>query len=110
MKVTVAVRIDRDKLDQLIADTPHRVEQLIDVTAFNIQRSAAIYAPVLTGFLRSTIHVVQAGKYTRIVADGTDYGYIREVGIRGPAQPFMTPAAEEHRPAFNAALKELVEP
>lgn len=44
----------------------------------------------------------------RILHDGTEYGVHQEFGtVRHAAHPFMTPAIEHVRPAYNKGLKQL---
>lgn len=48
------------------------------------------------------------GKPARYVHDGVDYGVYQEFGTyKMAAQPFMNPAADAVRPAFEAGIKKL---
>lgn len=48
------------------------------------------------------------GKPVRYVHDGVDYGVYQEFGTyKMAAQPFMNPAADAVRPAFDAGIKKL---
>jgi len=48
------------------------------------------------------------GTPARILHDGTDYGVHQEFGThKMAAHPFMTPAIEHVRPAYNEGLKQL---
>lgn len=63
--------------------------------AFVIERGAKQRAPVLTGFLRSSITSakVVGGAEVRV---GADYGYVQEFGTsKMPAQPFIRPTIDE---------------
>ncbi len=104
------------------------LDQIVRKAAFDIEAKAKAKAPVDTGFLKSSIYVETAHgstygkaggegngemlpeveppkKYQAIVAVGASYGVFIEFGTsRMPAQPYLTPAAEEVRPEFEAAL------
>ena len=60
--------------------------------------------------LRKTIRHM-AGTPVRILHDGVEYGVYQEFGTsRGvPAHPFMTPAVEAVRPAFERGWKQVIE-
>jgi HK97 gp10 family phage protein len=75
--------------------TQRKLQEIIDVYSFKIQREAQLRAPVDTGFLRSSIIVDQVEPFYNEVIAGADYAHFVEFGTRfTPAQPFMTPAAQ----------------
>jgi len=50
------------------------------------------------------------GKPVRILHDGVTYGVYQEFGTHTvPPHPFMTPAIEHIRPAFNKGWKQVIE-
>ena len=107
MKSNIKIVLDTKKLDKLIVDVPARKKEVLDKTAFDITAYAQVASPILMGVLRNSIHWFEMGENARVISDGVLYGIIREYGIRGPAQPFMTPAVEAHRGNFYAALRSI---
>lgn len=108
------------------------VIQVVKKAAFDVQSGAASRAPVATGFLKNSIYVVTnhgdntygqgaggggallapldppAGDVTAVIGVGAAYGAYVELGSRhGPAQPYLTPAAEDVRGPFVEALSRL---
>lgn len=83
-----------------------KLAEIVSEYAFLIQREAMILAPVDTGFLRSSIVVMDAGEPTeKDVVAATDYAHFVEFGTkRTPAQPFMMPAAMKYREDFKEAV------
>lgn len=103
--------------------------QVIKKAAFDIQANAQAGAPVDTGFLKSSIYTVTSDSSTYGQADtppgdssllppvepppddltafigvGANYGIYQEFGTRFmPPQPYLAPAVEQERPAFEAA-------
>ena len=117
-----------DILPEVAARMEEALDAIIKKCAFDIEAKAKAKAPVDTGFLKSSIYVETAKestydhaggegegemlpeverpkKHNAIVAVGASYGAYVEFGtVHAPAQPFLTPAAEEVRPEFEAAL------
>lgn len=97
------VRIDKTKLENLIRVSPQKAVDFIDALAFDgegyakrsmgMSPSAPGDAPgVVTGALRSSIHVENAGKYKRQIVAGTDYAIHLEYGTsKMAARPFFGP-------------------
>lgn len=98
--------------------------------AFDIQAAAQAQAPVLTGFLKSSIYTVTHNEsgygeiqgdgpllpevdkppddQTAYVAVGAEYGIYVELGTsKMAAQPYLLPAADFVRPAFIMAMEHL---
>lgn len=101
------VKLDVRKLQELQNGIPQRAQQLIDKSAFDIERGAKERAPVLTGFLKNSI-AVETGKLKDIVRVGAEYGIYQELGTRKMrAHPFLVPALEQVKPKFLAAWKQL---
>jgi HK97 gp10 family phage protein len=82
-------------------------------TAFAIEAEAKAKAPVDTGALRASIQsdVSQTDDtLTAEIAVGVDYGPYVELGtVVSAPQPFLTPAAEAQREAFERRLSDAIE-
>lgn len=73
--------------------------------AFDIESGAKSRAPVDTGLLKNSIEAVEEDKLEWVVEVHAEYGAYVEFGTRyTAAQPFLTPAVEEVRPVFLAAM------
>ena len=75
-------------------------------SAFDIEASAKIYAPVDTGDLESSVGATPDGLVAEI-GPTVEYGEYVERGTtnkdgtpRTPAQPYMEPALEDNEPGF----------
>lgn len=107
---TVQIKLNLKKLEKLQSELEPRAQAILDKGALDIMRMARMYAPVLTGMLRNSIHVEAPSRWTRIVADGVTYGVLQEYGtVRFGAQPFMTPAFEMYRRSIKRAWRALFE-
>ena len=116
--------------DVLAAEYDHLVNQVVRKVAFDLEKGAKARAPVLTGFLRSSIYVrtedssdmalsgsgpsfpeVEApGHNNALVAVGAEYGIYVEFGThRASARPYLVPAAEAVRQPFQQALEKVAE-
>lgn len=83
--------------------------QVVRKTAFDVEAQAKLRAPVDTGFLRNSIHTEQESELRASVNVGAEYGLFVEYGTsRMAAQPFLNPAVESVRPAFEAAVTALL--
>jgi len=77
-------------------------------TAAAIEGQAKVLCPVDTGALRASIMVTETGEMSAEVGPHTEYeSYIEFGTVHMAAQPYMTPAAEGARPAWEAGLREL---
>lgn len=109
------------------------ISELVRKAAFDVQAQAQQNAPVATGFLKSSIYTVTydsssygqgvvgdgmllpevehpSSQQEALVAVGAEYGVFQEYGwSTGPAQPYLTPAAEAVTPTFQAAMSRLEE-
>lgn len=108
----MSIRVDVQKND--IAHTLRaELAKAVRETAFAIEAAAKAKAPVDTGALRSSIqaNVTQTeSTLTAEIAVGVDYGPYVELGtVVSAAQPFLTPAVESQREAFEQRLKDAVE-
>lgn len=79
----------------LLADLPHKTDDLLAETAQQVASDAQANAPVLTGALRGSISAQGGGGNWVVVASERYAAYV-EFGTakHGGPQPYMTPAAE----------------
>jgi HK97 gp10 family phage protein len=97
------------KIPRLRKELRKRAGEIVRKAALDIEAHAKTLAPVDTGALRNSIRMEPTGELSAEVAVGVDYGLYVEMGtVHAPAQPFLTPAVEHARPAFEGALKQLV--
>ena len=108
VKLSVVVR--SNKLPVIGGALRGKASQLVRATAFAVETGAKQRSPVDTGFLRNSIQTQTVNDLTAEVTVGADYGVHQEYGTRyQPAQPYLTPAADAARPAFEAGARQLVE-
>lgn len=91
-----------NRIPQLIAAVEVNARARVVEHAEKIASDARSRAPVLSGFLRSSIQVesVKTGKEAQIVV-GADYGKFVEYGTyKMAARPFLTPALVADKQAF----------
>lgn len=87
--------------------------QLLRVTALRIEADAQTFAPVDTGYLRSSISTTisgngNAGIMTAEIGPTAEYGIYQEYGTSTqPGQPFMGPAYDRNVPGFTTGLADL---
>ncbi|UOR05864.1 HK97 gp10 family phage protein [Hymenobacter aerilatus] len=98
-----------DKLIKQLKQLESRVEVEVDKvtkeTAEAIAADAKKLAPVQTGKLRDSIHVVKDGAAYEVLTD-VEYAPKIELGVRGlPARPFLFPAYLLHKNKFLDNLK-----
>lgn len=134
----VTIRITANRLPTLPARLRQQASAAVRKAAFDIEANAKQSVPVDTGALKNSIYTVtdQGSTYgqavgsassanphghpvaeapkpagiSAVVAVGMEYGVYVELGTRKmAARPFLGPAAEVVKPAFLAALAQLVE-
>lgn len=97
------------KIPKLIAGLEGKAALVVRKTVSDIEAGAKVKAPVDTGNLRNSISGGMTGPLTGKVEATADYAQYVELGThKAPAQPYMTPAAEEARASFKAAMKQIV--
>jgi HK97 gp10 family phage protein len=120
-------------LPELAAKLEKAVDAAARKAAFDIQAKAQALAPVDTGFLKNSIYTITdkgstygniaappegaealaevskpAKPVRAVVAVAANYGVFVEFGsVHGPAQPYLTPAADAVMPSYQAALEKL---
>lgn len=105
---TISVTFNR--FPEIAAAMPEKTRAVVAKVARDIEGYAKSVVPVDTGNLKNNIDVEFADKgLTAIVAPHTEYAAFVEFGTRRmSARPYMTPAAERNRPAFLAAMKQML--
>ena len=108
MTEVARIRLDDTRLRQITAEIAPRAEKLVAETAYAVEGKAKENAPVDTGALRNSIGTEQKAQFTYWVQDGVEYGIFQELGTsRMAAHPFLTPAVESIRSAFEKRWTEL---
>lgn len=105
---TVSVTFNR--FPEIAAALPEKTKVVVAKTARDIEGYAKSVVHVDTGNLKNSIDVeFENDGLTAIVAPHTEYAAFVEFGTRRmSAYPYMTPAAERNRPAFIAAMKQML--
>jgi HK97 gp10 family phage protein len=109
-KGVTSVSVTFNRFPEIAAALPEKTKVVVAKTARDIEADAKNVVPVDTGNLKNSIDVeFENDGLTAIVAPHTEYAVLVEFGTRRmSAQPFMTPAAERNRPAFIAAMKQML--
>jgi len=85
------------------------VENIVEKFARDIANVAAVKAPYRYGFLSASIQPARMGVLEWRVNVGMDYGIYQEYGTRRmAARPFLTPALNDHKMPFLAAIQSAV--
>lgn len=99
-----------NRVPEISANLHSQAGRLVAQTARNIESLAKQRAPKDTGFLANSILAGQVAPFHWEVPVGADYGIFVEYGTsRMAAQPFLTPAVEQVRPAFEAGVARLID-
>ena len=131
------VKIDTERLDELVAKFPTMVDKAIRATAFDVGANARANAAVDTGAMKASIftkthfgsNFQDAGGealgrnneveiddptptdcplMTAYIAPGVNYAYFQEFGTdRMAAHPFLTPAIEKADADFEKYMKQI---
>lgn len=108
--MNVSVEIRSNRLGTIAAGMRPKARALVAKAVADVEAQAKVRAAVDTGALRNSIQGRMTGDTEGEVAVGVDYAIYQEYGTRTmPAHPFLTPAAEAVRPAFEAAAAKLAE-
>lgn len=115
---TYATSLKTDRLDRMLSGALKRqAAVIVRKTALDVLADAQGFCPVDTGYLRSSLSVGAEGNtfeveddgLTIIVGTSVEYAPFVEFGSRkSQAQPFLSPAVEAERPAFEAACASLL--
>ena len=108
-KVT-SVSVTFNRFPEIAAALPEKTKIVVAKTARDIEGYAKSVVHVDTGNLKNSIDVeFENDGLTAIVAPHTEYAAFVEFGTRRmSAYPYMIPAAERNRPAFIAAMKQML--
>jgi len=117
--------LDTAKLDEIIANTPGRVVDVVTACCMRVLGDARMIAPrdparppkdpsrQVTGALKANSDVVKDGiGLTQRVEFYQEYAPYQELGapaINLPARPFLTPSVEKHGETFVNDLKKVIE-
>ena len=98
-------------LGEASASAQLKATQVVQKSAFDVQRLAAERAPVRTGFLASSIGVdFDSGDgLTATIGPAASYGLFVEAGTSRPMapRPYLGPAFDAVAPGFTAAMEQL---
>jgi HK97 gp10 family phage protein len=105
--------IFKSRIPQVLRDIDVRTQAAVAATAELVKQTAVSRVPVDQGDLRDSIEVKETeSPFKRRVVAGsgnTFYGHFQEFGTeKMPAQPFMTPAAEDAKGQFVAQMKQIL--
>jgi HK97 gp10 family phage protein len=91
----------KSNLMQFATEAPQVIDAGVEETAKQVEATARGLVPIDTGALRTSIETFGArgiGERTVEAGQSLDYAAHVEYGtVKAPAQPFLTPAAEQHR-------------
>ena len=98
-----------NRFPAIIAALPRNAGRVVDKALLDIEAHATLHAAVDTGNMLGSINAHKTGPLSGEVEAAAYYSIYVELGTRRmAAQPFMVPAAEVVRPAFIAAMGQLV--
>lgn len=106
------IRLTHNKFPQIAAKLPVATSQIVRKAAYDIKALARGRLwrghGVDTGLMKNSIDVEMVTPTMAEIGPHTEYAIYVEYGTRKMAAiPFMTPAAEQVRPAFIAAMRQL---
>lgn len=106
--MSVEIRLDTRKLDQIQSTLGFDTDQVVKWLAFQVEAGAKMRAPVDTGALRSSLNTARVETGVWRIEDGVEYGIYQEMGFthHGSGQfiqnAFMVPACEAIRSEINS--------
>ena len=107
--ISARVEVKFNHIPNLVPALDRRVAEICEGAAFACEGLAKAFAPIDTGFLRSSIQASPESRHSWVVGVGADYGIHQEFGTSNmAAHPFMTPAAENVRPTFLGQMQNVV--
>jgi len=110
------MHIDASELGELARDlkagaagVEAKAPLVVKRTAFDIEATGKVNAPVDTGNLESSISTDVDGLTAEIGPTAEYGGYVEYGTSKMDAQPYMGPATDRHAPAFESALGQVGE-
>ena len=104
--MSVSVRVDTKKLDEIIAKLPGNRDKIIRAAASHILGEARMRAPIRTGALRNNSQVTD-GRGSSTVEFNQEYAAYVELGTyKMAAQPYLTPAVEAEAKLLEQRIKD----
>ncbi|QNE38990.1 HK97 gp10 family phage protein [Hymenobacter sp. NBH84] len=96
------------QINKIAADVEAKIDKVNRETAEAIATDAKSFAPVKSGRLKNSIHVVKDAAGYEVVADAP-YAAKVELGVRGSvAKPFLFPAYQLHKNKFLTNIREAI--
>jgi hypothetical protein len=106
--MSVTVRLDTSKLNNLIADINSGSPELVETVARTIQRDARMLAPHVTGYLINSIEAERERPLSWLINVYADYGVYVELGTyKMTPRPYLFPAVERAYRVFVEAWKRM---
>ena len=101
------------KLDPRWRDVGSKVEAVLKIAAFAVERKGKEKSPVDTGANRDSIFVAEvddiSGAPAYRIGPTTEYGPFLEFGTsKMPARPYMIPALESESPRLREAIAQIM--
>jgi HK97 gp10 family phage protein len=111
---TFTIKVDTQQASKIIADrlnvkVPKVLGESVATTADKVASTAQSICPVDTGELQSSIGVEMQSEFEgHVVATAEHAPYVEFGTVHMMAQPFLGPAAEQHRTEFVRGTKSKV--
>lgn len=103
------MKIEFDHFAEIAVAAIATARSVVQKTVFDIEAGAKQNAPVDTGALKNSIQGQMTGPAEGEVDVGAEYGAYQEYGTyKMAAQPYLVPAVEVVRPAWDAAMKQVI--
>jgi len=108
--MSVTVSITHDRFPEIARKLPAQTKTAVSKAGHDVEGRAKAVVPIDTGALMNSIQTkITDGGFGAEIAPHTDYAVYVEFGTRRMgARPYMTPAGEAVRPAFKAAMEQLL--
>lgn len=108
MASQVVARLVYNRLPEISAALRPRASQIVRKTALDIEAGAKARSRVDTGNMKNGWQTEMESDLTAVVYNNVEYVIYHEYGTyKMAAQPMAGPAAEEVRPSFEAAMRQL---
>lgn len=105
----IKIELKMGGLGAVPASAKQRVDRALAAVAHLVEADAKSAAPVDTGALKNSIQTRRVRSLEHEVAVGVEYGAYVEFGtVRMGARPYLTPAVERQRAAFERIVGEAI--